>query len=258
MHTIMIVEDELLEQQFLKEIITEEMQTTDNIITCTSGIQSIQLTQDYCPDIIFMDILLPELNGIEALQQIKKMQPNSSVVILSGCPDFSYAQKAIHLNVQEYLLKPIRPTEIRQAFHRILNNHFKSEITFSPNTKKLGSMKFKDPAHVDIIEKSLQYIHKNFKKKLSLKDVSTYVYMNPQYFSRIFKKNVGICCIDYINNLKINYACNLLNTTDESICNISFACGFSDQSYFNRVFINQINITPMEFRRNCKSIQSRI
>lgn len=105
---------------------------------------------------------------------------------------------------------------------------------------------------MEVIDKSIHYIQDNFKRKLSLKDVSEHVYMNPQYLSRIFKKEVGISCIDYINRLKIEYACKLLTTTDESICHISSLCGYSDQSYFNRVFINQMKITPKTFRQKNK------
>ncbi|KMO86902.1 histidine kinase [Megasphaera cerevisiae DSM 20462] len=258
MHTILIVEDELLEQQFLKEIITEELQNTDKIITCTTGTESIQCTKTYYPDIIFMDILLPELDGLDALNQIRKIHSDVSVVILSGYSDFSYAQKAIHLHVQEYLLKPIRPIEIRQTIRRLLSQHTSMEISRVPIAQESQSVSLTHSKYTNSIEKVLQYIHENFKKKLSLKDVSAHVYMNPQYLSRLFKKEVGVSCVDYINHLKIMYACDLLSGTDEPICHVSCICGFSDQSYFNRVFINQKHITPKEFRRNCKVEQAEI
>lgn len=92
MHTILIVEDEILEQQFLKEIVEEELQGQGQILTCTTGTQAIETARKKNPDIILMDIWLPELDGMKALTTIRQFCPSAAVIILSACSDFSYAQ----------------------------------------------------------------------------------------------------------------------------------------------------------------------
>ena len=101
MHTILIVEDEILEQQFLKEIVEEEMRGQCHIITCTTGTQAIEAARETKPDIILMDVWLPELDGMKALTVIRQFCPQAAVIILSACSDFSYAQQAIRLQVRE-------------------------------------------------------------------------------------------------------------------------------------------------------------
>ena len=248
MRTILIVEDDILEQDFLKDIIKEEVSKSDAIITCNNGPSAIKAAKEHRPDFIFMDIWLPKLDGIKALTAIREFCPNAAVIILSAYSDFSFAQEAIRLQVKDYLLKPIRPIEIRQTFQSVYLNSAASTSHF-PQVLAPNIPIPKTSIHMDVIEKSVQYIQQNFKQKLSLKAVSDHVYMNPQYLSRIFKKEMGISCIEYINRLKIEYACKLLVTTDKSICQISSLCGFSEQSYFNRVFIHQMNTTPKLFRQ---------
>lgn len=242
MCVVLIVEDELLELEFLKSIVAAELLPKDTIITCESGIQAVKLAKQYRPDIIVMDILIPEMDGLRALQEIKKFFPQVCVMILSAYSDFSYAQTAIRLRVQEYLLKPIKPSVFKQGFRELLaaaavcQAHADEEI-MEPEINQTY-----------FIEKSIKYIHDNFKKKLPLQLVSSYVFVNPQYFSRIFKKEVGVSYIDYVNKLKIEYACKLLETTNYPAYRISSECGFTDPSYFNRVFVQQTNMTPKAYR----------
>ena len=119
MHTILIVEDEILEQQFLKEIVEEEMRGQCHIITCTTGTQAIEAARETKPDIILMDVWLPELDGMKALTVIRQFCPQAAVIILSACSDFSYAQQAIRLQVREYLLKPIRTKTLYPILDRL-------------------------------------------------------------------------------------------------------------------------------------------
>lgn len=244
MSVVLIVEDELLELEFLKSIVAEELLPEDKIITCESGIQAVKLAKQYRPDIIVMDILIPEMDGLQALKEIRKFLPEASVMILSACSDFSYAQTAIRLRVQEYMLKPIKPSVFKQTFHDLLTSAA-AECQMADDEDIVEE----ETNQIYLIEKSLKYIHDNFKQKLPLQLVSSKVFLNPQYFSRIFKKEVGVSYIDYVNKLKIEYACKLLETTSYPAYRISSECGFTDPSYFNRVFVQQMNMTPKAYRR---------
>ncbi|QDR82442.1 response regulator transcription factor [Sporomusa termitida] len=243
MSVVLIVEDELLELEFLKLVVAEDLRPQDTILTCESGIQAVKLAKQYRPDIIVMDILIPEMDGLHALQEIKKFLPQVCVMILSAYSDFSYAQAAIRLRVQEYLLKPVKPSVFKQAFHALLTTVAACQVQAKEEVMeaKINQIYF--------IEKSIRYINENFKQKLPLQLVAAYVFVNPQYFSRIFKKEVGVNYIDYVNKLKIEYACKLLETTNYPAYRIASECGFTDPSYFNRVFVQQMNMPPKAYRR---------
>ncbi len=108
-----------------------------------------------------------------------------------------------------------------------------------------------------IIATALQFISKNFKEKISLKDIETNLHVNPSYFSTLFKNEMGITFTDYINSLKVEYACSLLTNSNLSIIDISLLTGFDDQSYFTKVFRKAKGVTPRAYRANtCRDAES--
>lgn len=104
--------------------------------------------------------------------------------------------------------------------------------------------------HIDNIKTILTYIDNNYYKKLTLSDLSNMINYNKDYFTRIFKKYTGVSCFDYITNVRINEAKNLLQTTNLSISTISEKVGYDSQSYFILRFKQLNNISPLTFRNN--------
>lgn len=246
MSVVLIVEDEELEQEFLTSIIKVELNKTDQIIVADNGISAVKLAQSHQPDIIVMDVFIPEMNGLRALEEIRKFLPDANVVILSAHSDFSYAQKAISLKVDEYLLKPVKPLDFQNTFRKIQKRAAQRP---RKETAVISTEVHKKTEVQTIIDQAVAYIQQNFKEKLTLQMVASHVFLNPQYFSRIFKKSLGVTYTDYVNNLKILYACKLLKTTNYPAYRISGECGFTDPSYFNHVFVKQMQMTPKEYKR---------
>ncbi|MBP1045819.1 AraC family transcriptional regulator [Enterococcus sp. BWM-S5] len=247
MGAILIVEDEMLERDFLKAIVMEEVSAKHVVLSCSTGGEAITLAKQHCPEIIFLDILIPEKDGLSVLEEIRTFLPDSKAVILSAFSDFSYAQKAIDLKVSKYMLKPVKPREIIAMLHRLI-----AELADTGRRPAADS----DNEEITVseiqgfIKEALHFIQENYKEKITLQKVSAHVYMNPQYFSRVFKREVGLSYTDYVNNLRIDYACKLLETSDYPSYRISSECGFNDPSYFNRVFYRQMSITPNKYRKN--------
>ena len=248
MIVVLIVEDEILEQEFLKTVVIEELFPVDTLLTCESGIQAIKLAKQYRPNIIIMDVMIPEMDGLSAIQEIRKFLPNVCITILSAYSEFQYAQKAISLRVFEYLLKPIKPITFKQVFHRMLN----SESEYHTLSEEKYQKKSIEPMEHQqyFIEESIKYIEEHFRERLTLQMVASKVFTNPKYFSHIFKKEIGVAFTEYVINLRIQYACRLLETTSYPAYRISIECGFSDPSYFNRVFCAKINMTPQTYRKH--------
>lgn len=99
-----------------------------------------------------------------------------------------------------------------------------------------------------IVTKALQFINKNYKEKISLKDIENNLHVNSSYFSTLFKQEMGQTFTDYLNSLKIDHACQMLADTNLSIIDISLSTGFEDQSYFTKVFKKAMGMTPKSYR----------
>lgn len=247
MNVVLIVEDEPLEREFLSIVVRDELLPEDTLLTCESGVQAIQLAKQYRPNIIIMDLMITELDGLSAIQEIRKFLPNSCISILSAYSDFSYAQKAISLQVFEYLLKPIKPAAFKEVFHKMMESSSNKGVNIEDKPEEL-SLENKDDRQY-FIEESIKFIKEHFKEKLTLEMVASKVFVNPKYFSHVFKKEMGVAFTDYINQLRMEYACRLLETTNYQAYRISYECGFSDPSYFNRVFCAKMNMTPKMYRK---------
>lgn len=103
------------------------------------------------------------------------------------------------------------------------------------------------PHHQQIIAKSLKYIEENLSDDLSLEKVATAVQLSPIHFHNCFKATVGKTLRDYVEEQRINKAQNLLLSTEDSLTEIAFECGFSSQSYFSYVFKRRMKKTPREY-----------
>ena len=121
MSVVLIVEDELLEQEFLRSVVLDELNPDDTLLTCESGLEAVELARQHQPDIIIMDVRIPELDGISTIGEIRKFLPNACISVLSAYSDFSYAQKAVSLRVFEYMLKPISATELSDSLVKLKN-----------------------------------------------------------------------------------------------------------------------------------------
>jgi two-component system, response regulator YesN len=93
-----------------------------------------------------------------------------------------------------------------------------------------------------------QYIVQNLSENVTSTDVAAHLYMNPSYFSRYFKRLTGENFTDYVHRFKIGVAIKILEQTGESVEEVAIKCGYSDRTYFSKVFKKYTKMTPREYR----------
>ena len=95
----------------------------------------------------------------------------------------------------------------------------------------------------------LQYIDENFSKKITNEDLSAIVYLTPNYFSNLFTRRFGVSPQKYILQKRLNLAAAMLFERGKSIKEIAFACGFENETYFNRQFHRVMGMSPGKYRK---------
>jgi two-component system response regulator YesN len=100
----------------------------------------------------------------------------------------------------------------------------------------------------NIVERVVKYINENFEKEIRLKELSQAIYLNPEYFSRLFKKEVGCTFAEYLTRTRIEAAKNYLVNPSLTISEIAKKVGYRDANYFSKVFKKVVGISPTEFR----------
>ncbi|WP_088102107.1 response regulator [Halalkalibacter urbisdiaboli] len=120
MYKIMVVDDEMIERQWLRKIISDRYQSQVEIEEAENGRTAILKAEEFRPDIVFMDIKMPGINGIEAAQEIKKQNHATRFIMVSAFDTFEYARQVMRIGVKEYLLKPSTMEEVIQSLEQVI------------------------------------------------------------------------------------------------------------------------------------------
>lgn len=118
--------------------------------------------------------------------------------------------------------------------------------------KELSSIEFHHPFQPNEqsrIDRVCTYINQNYKKQLRLEDVAAIANMSTTAFSRFFKKSTGKTFVNYVNELRIGWACKLLIETEMTIAEICYEVGFNNLSNFNRRFFERHKMSPRRYRQ---------
>ena len=124
------------------------------------------------------------------------------------------------------------------------NYRLLSDASFNVNQNESQSY------HSRRIEKTLEYMNKNFDKQITLAEVAKLANMSDVSFSRFFKQRTGNTFVDNQTQIRLGHASRMLIDTTQSIAEIAYKCGFNNISNFNRVFKKKKNCTPKEFRES--------
>ncbi|MBP1949788.1 response regulator [Virgibacillus litoralis] len=116
---VLIAEDELLERKVMKKFIESNFTDMHIVGEAQNGRKAIELAETTNPDIIFMDIKMPGINGLEAIKEITKHYPSIKFILVSAYDSFGYAKQAMNYGIKEYILKPGKKEEIVRAILRV-------------------------------------------------------------------------------------------------------------------------------------------
>ena len=111
----LIVDDENPVRIAIKKLGNWAEHDIDSIIVASNGLEGLNILRDEEPEIVFLDICMPIMNGLEFLELAKAEYPATQFIIVSGFDDFGYAQKAIRFGACDYLLKPVDGTALNKA-----------------------------------------------------------------------------------------------------------------------------------------------
>ena len=98
------------------------------------------------------------------------------------------------------------------------------------------------------IQRAVLFMHMHFRENPSLEKVAQIAHYSPCHFSSTFHKEMGKTYSEYLNVLKLDYAKELLMTTDLKICDVGFECGFTSHSNFLRLFKDYFSVSPLQYR----------
>lgn len=242
MLNILVVEDEAPIREWIVYTINNGSDNFNIVGNVNNGKVALEIIKDKVVDVLITDIKMPIMDGIELSKKAKEINPELYIVILTNFAEFNYAKEAIKFGVYEYLIKSdIRPKEIQEMLEVIntkVNSTENSILKIERNKSKYSKA----------VDKALQYIEDNYKSHISLIDISKHVYLSHEYFSRLFKEEVGENFSAYLNIFRINKGKELLRNTDMKISQIAYEVGYSNAGYFSKNYKKYLGVSPEDDR----------
>ncbi|MFM1581065.1 response regulator [Helcococcus bovis] len=249
MYKLLIADDESIIRKGIKKLVNYENLNITEVLEAEDGKEAIELAKTQSPNIILMDINMPEIDGLTAAKLIKENNPNVYIVIITGYDYFEYTQTAIRAKVDDYILKPVSKNDIEYILKNAID-----KIDYLIKEKSIKNIIQNE--NVEIDEKNnliKEYLEKNiYNIDLSLSKMAEDVGYNRNYLSVLFKQIYGLNFQDYINKVKMEKAKILLLSTEMKNYEIAENIGIEDVNYFVTKFKKYYNITPKQFKQGLK------
>lgn len=217
MFTILIADDEKEELEGISFLI-DKLGFELNKVFANNGQQALEYLVDHDVDILFTDIRMPIMDGMELIKLAREEKPDLKIIIYSGYADFTYAKSAIKLGVSEYILKPINVDEFEKALKRVIE-----AIEHTNYEQELYSKT------VQYAQKHLLYKALNYSENLSASDMKLLENFDVRYtklflieFDQSFFDMITFNFEDKIKEL-ISYPFDYLNL-NVSQCMLLFRC----------------------------------
>lgn len=119
MQTVLVVEDEKLIRQGIATMIKRTGVPVEEVIECPNGLKAMEVLKEKKVDVVFTDIRMPKMNGIELVQAMQELENPPLTIAVSGYDDFSYAVEMMRQGVREYILKPVERDKLKEVMEKL-------------------------------------------------------------------------------------------------------------------------------------------
>ena len=249
MYRVAIVEDEIWILRGIQKTFQWKEYGFEVSYASTNAKEALEYICRYKPDVVFTDIKMPGISGIELAERIKEKGVKSKVIFVSGYADFEYAKKGIRLNVFEYCLKPIKQQEADELLEKL-----KNVLDAEKDAKTVYKEETDGKTSIENIRfhRMITYINENYEKTLTLRELTEKFELSTSYCCSLFKKYFDCRFSSYLNKLRVEEAAKLLVTETLSIEQVAQKVGYNDYYYFNKVFKRFCGCTPYQYRGRYK------
>ena len=242
-YRVIIAEDESLIARSLAKHIEEENPHFKVAGIYQNGEDALAAIREQPPTVVFTDISMPVMTGLELAENIHRSLSSVKCVIITGYADFEYARDAIRYGVEDYLLKPVDKNEL----HKVLKN---LELSFTEIRNRIksedGDETMLTPEEIVTLVKD--HIKKNYSGDLDLNTIALNLGFSSSYLTKLFNRLENTTPSKYIRNYRMGIAKQLMNDKSLTIQQVAQNVGYNDPFHFSRSFKQTFGITPTEYR----------
>ncbi|MBQ9252727.1 MAG: response regulator [Clostridia bacterium] len=249
MYRVILVDDERLIIQGLTKVLPWEKLGCQVIDVAYDGASGLEKIREQKPDIVMTDIRMPNMDGLTMLAAIHSEFPEIQMAVLTAYRDFDYAQRAMHIGVCRFLLKPSKMDELEEAFRFMVGQLQKREAE-----KKLEDLEEEPTVQAagnHLVTAALDYMRAHCTEPhLSLTEVASHVYVSQWHLSKLLNRETNQSFFELLGNMRIERAKQLLKDPSLRIHQVAEATGYADVAHFSKSFKKYTGQTPGDYRNH--------
>lgn len=237
---ILIADDEPIERKVLEKIVTDSKLPAVVVDMSRSGTEVLQHFDRYMPDLIFMDIRMPGMNGLDVSAAIKAKHPDTTIAIITAHDEFHYAKRAIDIRIDSFILKPVDPGEVERVIRETLRK--RSDMLAESFRANIS------PMRAQLARRIVVLLHRHYAEPITLAWLEDQLNISHQYLGRTFKDAYNMTIMHYLTQFRMKLAIRLLADPGLSVALIAEKVGIPDASYFGQIFKQELGVTPSQYR----------
>lgn len=252
---ILIVDDEKDIRTLIYDTLSAKY---PNIIQASNGKEALNLMKTKRPNLIISDIIMPEMSGLELAKELKNniFTNHIPIIFLTAKTSIEDQILAEESGSDTYLTKPFHPKHILAKVDNIIGKYKQLQeyyLSSATSYELLDNGSLIHNEDKEFFKAIIDFIEKNIEDEdLSAPKICDEMGISKMSFYRKTKKVLNLTPSDFIKNIKLNRAGSLLKTTNFTVQEIIYRCGFNNRSYFYREFLKSYNMTPKEYRDKYK------
>lgn len=256
--SILVVEDNEELKAFLKSILSENY----TVITASNGEEGLQHAVDDLPDLIISDVMMPVMDGLEMIRQIKENNNicHIPIIVLSAKASLDDRIAGLEQGIDDYITKPFSATYLktrvasllrqRKALQELYMNKGKNTSSPDPLTPSQPQI---TPYDEQFMKKVMAYMEEQMDNaELTIDEFAEQLMLSRTIFYRKLKSIVGLTPVDFIREIRIKRAVQLIDSDEYNFSQVAYMTGFNDPKYFSKCFKKVIGITPSEYKERKK------
>lgn len=237
----------------LRKYLSTQLSSSYKVREAADGAEAMKIIMDNPPDIIVSDVMMPEIDGLELLKRVKSNSATNHipVILLSSKHELADRMAGWDKGADGYLGKPFNLEELELLIETLIENRLKLKGKFSGAQNTEGKITTPEVKGND--EKLMERIMKVTDKYLddsefNVEKLASETGVSRAHLHRKMKEQLGMTPSDFIRNVRLRRACELLQKPDIEITQIAYLVGYTSQSHFSTAFKKFTGYTPSEYR----------
>lgn len=253
--TLLLVEDNRELLYLMKDIFAEDYR----VLMAENGREAWESIRKNGVNIVVSDIMMPEMDGIELCRHIKNDTATSHIIVVLLTAQISMENEitSYELGADDYVSKPFEPDVLKVRLKNLLNKRKQIQAN-SKNNPSIGMISKIDFTSLDeqLIEKAIKVVERNLSEpEFDVVALASELGMSRSTLARKIKGITGKTPLDFIKDIKMKHACQMLKNKRMSIAEVVVALGYNDHKYFAASFREVYGMTPSEYQKKAEEIE---